>query len=136
MFTKLKLILATSAALLGGAVTLAAAQPAPSAAVQPADRAQMRELRQEKRAEKRAAMKERFDSNRDGKLEPAERRAMRETLASERFAKLDKNGDGVITRDEFVQGAMHRHARGFGKRFRGGAPMGAPSAAPGAQFEE
>lgn len=40
------------------------------------------------------------DSDKDGTLSDAEKKAAHEKHAAERFAKGDKNGDGVLTQDE------------------------------------
>jgi len=143
MLNKLKLALLISAPLVAGATTYALANdaPAPGAVIQKfdkngdgklddAERADLRAAFKAKRAEHRAAMLSRFDKNGDGKLDDAERTAMRDTLVTERFQKLDKNGDGVVSLDEFKASAgkagMHRHGRhGHGKH-RGPGAAGTP----------
>jgi hypothetical protein len=66
-------------------------------------------------AAKRAARVARFDADKDGSLSPAERAAMKEQLASERFAKLDTNGDGKLSLEEFKAGQGH-HGRGHHRK--------------------
>lgn len=100
MLTKLKLALLISAPLVAGATTYAVADDGAKP-----DAAQRAEHHKEKIA--------RFDLNKDGKLDDTERAAMRDTLATERFKAMDKNGDGVLSLDEFKAGAqrLHRHGR-------------------------
>ena len=96
---KLKLVLVTSALLVGGA-GFAAAAPGPV------------------KAEHRAKLLEKFDVNKDGKLDRAEKLAMKETLAARSFARMDKDGDGKLSLDEFKAGHKHAgaHHRRGGKR--------------------
>lgn len=59
------------------------------------------------------------DTNGDGKIDVAEAQA----AAAQRFAKMDKNGDGVITEDERTHPGRKGKARGFkGKRSGQGSP--------------
>src|SRR5262245_43199358 len=62
-----------------------------------------------KHAEMKAKMLERFDANKDGKLDEAERKVMRDVRASELFKRLDTDGNGVLSLDEF------KAAKQFGK---------------------
>ena len=139
MLTKLKLALLISAPLVAGATTYAMAGdgPAHDAVIQKfdkngdgklddAERADMRAAFKARRAEHRKAMLSRFDKNGDGKLDGAERAAMRDALTTERFQAMDKNGDGVVSLDEFKAAAgkagLHRHGRhGHGKHRAAGA---------------
>lgn len=92
---KWKLVLATSTLLIGGAAGFAGAN----------------DLNKQDRSERHAKMLEKFDADKDGKLEPAERAVMRDELAAKAFARLDKNGDGKLSLDEFKAGRMHHHKR-------------------------
>ena len=78
------------------------------------ERAAMRADFQAKRAARRQEMLARFDTNKDGKLDANERKVMEDTLAAERFKKLDTNGDGVLSLQEFQAGAENFHHR-FGR---------------------
>src|SRR5689334_9728569 len=112
MLTKLKLALLISAPLIAGATTLAIAGDGPG---RDAVRAARHAAFKAKRAERKQAMLAKFDKNGDGKLDAGERVAMRDALTTERFQAMDKNGDGVLSLDEFKAGAgkagLHRHAR-------------------------
>ena len=77
-------------------------------------RGEMRELRAEGRGERHAAMWEKLDANGDGAISLAEMQAQ----ARERFAKMDKNGNGQIDADERPRKG-HRGPGGHGGR--GGA---------------
>jgi Ca2+-binding EF-hand superfamily protein len=60
-----------------------------------------------KRGAKMAKRMNRLDTNKDGKISAVEFQAVGPVM----FKKLDKNGDGVITKDEMKQGR-----KGHGKR--------------------
>jgi hypothetical protein len=146
MLTKLKLALALTATLAAGAAGFAAANTGTAAAddagvgwkqkllekydtngngqLDPSERAQMRADMKAKRQERRQEMLAKYDLNKDGKLEPDERRLMLEDRAAKRFDKLDVNGDGVLTKQEFTAGFVkagmrHRHHRFFKGGHRG-----------------
>lgn len=108
MLTKMKLMI-VGAALLGG-IGIAAAQSAPTTAPG-ADKA---ELWKAKKAERKAAMLAKYDTNKDGKLDQQERAVMRDEMLTARFEKMDLNKDGQISLSEFKQfSAQHKgHARG------------------------
>lgn len=80
------------------------------------ERAAMRADFKAKRESRRQEMLAHFDTNKDGKLDANERKVMKDTLAAERFKKLDTNGDGVVSLQEFQAGAesFHHHG-GFGR---------------------
>ena len=106
MFTKMKLALVMCASLVG----IAAAAPAPSNPS--ADVAGKIEAKRAARAERKAQMLAKYDTNKDGKLDSTERAVMRDEMAVMRFKKLDLDGDGKVTLDEFKQAkAQLRHGR-------------------------
>jgi Ca2+-binding EF-hand superfamily protein len=110
---KIKLALVLGGCLLGG---VAAAAPRWDAngdgSVSPEERAQHHEQMKAKRQEMHAKMLERFDTNKDGKLDDSERAVMKDTLATEAFKRLDTNGDGQLSLAEFKAGKQffgHHH---------------------------
>lgn len=103
MFQKLKISLITAAVLVGGAASIAAAQGG--------DRGGDRQAR-------KAHMLEKFDTNKDGKLDQTEKEAMQAQRAAKMFGKLDKNGDGVLSLDEFKSGKQFMGRGGHGGKFR------------------
>lgn len=118
MLTKLKLSLLLATPLVAGAATYAAAQGdhAPADVIKKfdtngdgvlddAERAQKKAAWKARRAERRQEALTRYDANKDGTLDPAERQAMRDDRLASRFQKLDANGDGKLTLDEFKAGA-------------------------------
>jgi hypothetical protein len=136
MMTKIKLALVMSIGLLGSVTGIAAANGAFAGDGGPRkaeilakydtngdgklddnERAAMRADFKAKRQARKAEMLAKYDTNKDGKLEPNERAVMKTEMATKRFAKLDTNGDGVISKDEFLAGAQKMHGGGH---FRGG----------------
>lgn len=103
MFKQLKVVLITATMLVGGAAGIAAAQGGSKL----------------DHAGRKAHMLEKFDANKDGKLDKDEKVAMHEARAAMKFQRLDKDGDGKLSLDEF-KADNHRMGRmGHGK-FRGG----------------
>ena len=117
MLKKTKLAILICGSLIGG---VAAAQTAGGSDAKPDFKAKHAEMRQK--------ILERFDTNRDGKLDESERKIMLDVKASELFKKLDTDGNGQLSLAEFKQGGArfmkhHRHARrGAGQGRRGGTP--------------
>ena len=120
MLTKLRLALLLSAPLIAGATTYAVAgdgpdQPRAVEKLDDAERADLKAAFQAKRAEHRQAMLAKYDANKDGVLDAAERAAMRDARLTERFQAMDKNGDGAVSLAEFKASAAkdgaHRHGR-------------------------
>lgn len=113
---QLKLMIGTCALVIGGVAGFAAAQGPDHT---PADRTAMKA----KWAEKKQEMLAKFDANKNGVLDPAEKVALHEARAEKRFDRLDANNDGVLSLDEFKAGK-----RGFGHRghrgHRGGMGRG------------
>jgi hypothetical protein len=128
MFAKWKLAVAASLALVGAAAGVSMAKGGgdegawkqkqlekydlnKDGKLDEGERAQMREAMKAKRQARIA----KFDLNKDGKLDAGERAAMKKTESAERFKKLDANGDGVLSLDEFSKmgGGMRHHG---GKR--------------------
>ena len=66
-----------------------------------------------------------YDTNKDGKLDAAEKQVMRDDLIAQRFAKLDTNNDGKLSLDEFKAGMQKRFEHRHGRRgFRHGMHRG------------
>jgi Ca2+-binding EF-hand superfamily protein len=144
MLTKLKVALALTAGLLGVGATVAAAQGSGGGdrgaimkkydtngdgVLSDAEKAQMRADFQAKRAAMKQKMLQKYDLNHDGKLDAAERKLMREDQLEARFKKLDKNGDGMVSFEEFKAGNMARHG-GHHRHHRHGLKPGAAPTAP------
>ena len=69
---------------------------------------------------KKAEMLQKFDANKDGKLDKTERTTMKDELVLVRFKTLDTDGNGVLSLAEFKAGKHgkmgkmgKRHARGM-----------------------
>ena len=123
-----------SAATPATTTTTVTTSTAPAAAPQPTWKGNatpaQRAAWKAKRTEMRASMLARFDTNKDGKLDDAERAVMKQTLINERFDKLDTNKDGMVSRAEFIAGAkqmQHRFAR---HHHHGGKGRGGKKTAP------
>lgn len=78
-----------------------------------------------------AEMFTRLDADKDGKLAPADRAARHAEMRGKMFAKLDANGDGAISRDEF----MADRGPGMGGLGMGGPEMGGPGMGHGRGHE-
>lgn len=124
MIKKLKLALATAIVFVGGVAGSAAAHrpghPGNKGALDDAERAERKAAFVAKRDAMRKLRLARFDLDKDGKLDNAERQMMTTERASEQFKRLDVNGDGRLTLEEFKTRRMGRggpaHHRGHGRR--------------------
>jgi hypothetical protein len=65
------------------------------------------------RDERRRAMLATYDKDGNGELDDRERRTMREARMAEQFKRLDTNGDGMLSIEEFQAGDGLR--AGFGR---------------------
>ena len=109
MLTKMKVALVIAGSLVAG---VASAQGTGSAAPRPDFKAKREAFKQE--------MLQKFDANRDGKLDETERAAARDAMLTERFKKLDTDGNGQISLAEFKAGKEQmRHGRGGHGMHRG-----------------
>jgi beta-N-acetylglucosaminidase len=120
MLTKMKIALVMCASLAG--IGIAAASPL-TGQTQGAPSADVAAKWQAKRAEKKAEMLAKFDTNKDGKLDEQERAVMRDQKSTERFQKMDLDKNGSISIDEFKQFSAKKgghHARGGKRHHRGG----------------
>ena len=79
------------------------------------DDAQRTEMKAKWEARKQE-MLAKYDTNKDGKLDAAEKQVMRDDMISQRFAKLDVNNDGKLSLDEFKAGMQKRFEHGHGRR--------------------
>lgn len=88
------------------------------------EKAAMKTAFEAKRAEMKKNMLLKFDTNKDGKIDDSERAVARDTKLTERFKKLDTDGNGQISINEFKagklnkqprRGGMHHRGHGFGK---------------------
>ena len=119
--TKMKLALVLCGCLVGGVAVAAPKWDANGdGAVSADEKAQKHEAMQAKRAEMKAQMLAKFDTNKDGKLDQAERTIMMDARATEAFKRLDSDGNGSISLTEFKAGKQHfKGGHHFGGR-RGG----------------
>lgn len=134
MLTKMKIALALGGSLLVGGVGLAAAHPfgqGKAEVIQKYDtngdgklddqeKAALRADMKAKHEARRAEMLAKYDTNKDGKLDDQERAVMRAERAEEVFKKLDTDGNGQISLQEFKAGqqSFARH-HGGGMRHHG-----------------
>ena len=72
------------------------------------------------REKKHQEMMAKFDTNKDGKLDDTERQAAHAERMAERFKALDKDGNGVLSLEEFKAG--HPGGRGHGGKGFGHGP--------------
>jgi hypothetical protein len=134
MLNKVKLVIATSIALVGGVAGFAAADRGgddhgamkekfdtnKDGKLDDAERAKAREAFGAMREAKKKEMLATFDTNKNGTLEDAEKQAMHDARAQERFTALDTNRDGKLTIEEFKAGMKDRdHDHGQGRMGRG-----------------
>ncbi len=117
-----KTLAAAVAATLGLGATLALAQPGPRrelprrARSLPSAHSTMREMLQ------------RFDTNKDGKLDEAERAKAHETMSAEHFKEMDTDKNGSLSLAEFQAGMKARMGK-MGKMMKNhGGPDGCPCA--------
>ena len=90
-----------------------AAEPAPAGEVEPYAPAEPGQDLSAIRDDRRKAMLAVYDKDGNGELDERERRTMREARMAEQFKRLDKNGDGVLSLEEFQEGDGLR--AGFGR---------------------
>ncbi len=76
-----------------------------------AERQAMREARRARKEARREEMLAKFDANRDGQLDEIEREAAHKERSAERFKKLDTDGNGVLSLEEFQAGKPGRFGR-------------------------
>lgn len=105
MITKLKLVLATSIALVGAGAGFAAARNFGHG-----DRDAMKHrFDANEGGVLDDAERTRFEANKDGTLDDAERATTQRERSAARFKLLDSNGDGMLSADEFAKSNDPRH---------------------------
>ena len=112
MLTKTKLAIVMCGVLTGG---VAAAQ---GTGPKDPERAEHHAERKAKRIAMRQKMLERFDTNKDGKLDDNERLVAKQTKMAELFKRLDTDGNGSISLAE-LQNAKLGFGFGRGKHGHG-----------------
>jgi hypothetical protein len=118
--TKMKLAIVLCGCLLGGVAVAAPKWDANGdGAVSAEEKTLKHEEMKAKRAEMKAQMLAKFDTNKDGKLDQAERGVMKDARATEAFKRLDADGNGSISLTEFKAGKHFKGGHHFGGR-RGG----------------
>ena len=133
MLTKLKIALALSASLLGGTAAICAAQggagpdgPDKAALIKKYDVNGDGKLdaaeKAAMRADFKAKMLAKYDTNKDGKLDASEKAVMRDERQTAQFEKMDTNKDGQISLTEFK--AAHARMGKFGHRHHRGGKWG------------
>ncbi|CAN5845787.1 hypothetical protein BH11MYX3_BH11MYX3_18660 [soil metagenome] len=100
MLNKLKIAIVAGAVLIGGV-----------AAAQGTDKPDHQA--------RKAQMIEKFDANHDGTLDEAEKQAMKDMRAAHQFQRLDKDGNGLLSIEEFKAGHGHHGRRGGHGKMRG-----------------
>ncbi|HEY5922714.1 MAG TPA: hypothetical protein VIV11_13625 [Kofleriaceae bacterium] len=121
--TKMKLALVLCGCLLGGvAVAAPKFDRNGDGTVDAAEKAERHAAMKAKRTEMKQQMLLKFDANKDGKLDKTERIVMKDEMAAAAFKRLDKDGNGSLSLDEFKQGKRfgkhHRGARRGGMKVR------------------
>lgn len=115
--TKIKLALVLCGCLLGGAAVAAPKfDRNGDGTVDAQEKAERHAEMKAKRQEMKQKMLAKFDANRDGQLDQNERLIMKDTFAAEAFKRLDTDGNGSISLDEFKAGKQFGKHHKFGAR--------------------
>ncbi|HUS32124.1 MAG TPA: EF-hand domain-containing protein [Kofleriaceae bacterium] len=75
-------------------------------------------------AAKKKEMLTKFDTNKDGKIDDTERGVARDARMTERFKKLDTDGNGQVSLAEFKANKLAKQGRGGRMHHRGGHAFG------------
>lgn len=124
MFTKLKIAFVVAGSLVAG-VAVAAPHFDRAQVIQKYDtnkdgqlsdqeKTALKADMQAKRQQMKQQMLTKFDTNKDGKIDDAERAAAKDARQTERFQKLDTDGNGQLSLSEFKAGHQGKQGR-FGR---------------------